>query len=234
MTNLILLGAGGHCKSTIEILETRQDIFCISGVLDADSKGDLLGYPILGNDDLIEEYAKDNQFLITVGSIKSTRIREKIVEKVISVGGKFATAISKIAIVSKRAEIGCGTVVFNNVNINSDCVIGEHCILNTSCNIEHDCKIGNFVHVSTGAMINGGCSIGSRCFIGSNSTIANSVSICDDVIIGAGSVVIKDITEPGTYVGNPVRKMEKDMNINKKFGGGYSSIVYSPFERRIA
>jgi len=33
------------------------------------------------------------------------------------------------------------------------------------------------------------------------------VSICDDVVIGAGAVVTKDITEPGTYVGNPTRKL---------------------------
>jgi len=26
-------------------------------------------------------------------------------------------------------------------------------------------------------------------------------------VIGAGSVVTKDITEPGTYAGNPARKM---------------------------
>jgi acetyltransferase-like isoleucine patch superfamily enzyme len=29
------------------------------------------------------------------------------------------------------------------------------------------------------------------------------------VVIGAGSVVTKNITEPGTYVGNPARKMKK-------------------------
>ena len=33
------------------------------------------------------------------------------------------------------------------------------------------------------------------------------VTVCDDVVIGAGSVVTKDITEPGTYVGNPARRL---------------------------
>ena len=62
--------------------------------------------------------------------------------------------------------------------------------------------------ISTGAMINGGCQIGNRCFVGSNSTIGQGVTVCDDVVIGAGAVVIKDITEPGTYVGNPCRKIK--------------------------
>lgn len=220
MQNLILLGAGGHCKSIIEILETMQDEYCITGILDVEASTDLCGYPILGNDDLIENLTKENQFLITVGSIKSTKIREKIAAKVSASGGGFATIISKNSIVSKRTKIGEGTVILHNATVNADVVIGEQCIINTAANIEHDCKIGDFVHVSTGAMINGACQIGNRCFVGSNSTIAQGVTVCNDVIIGAGSVVIKDIIEPGTYVGNPAKKVEIKMNIEKNLRGG--------------
>jgi acetyltransferase-like isoleucine patch superfamily enzyme len=47
--------------------------------------------------------------------------------------------------------------------------------------------------------------IGDRVSIGSNATVL-PVTICDDVVIGAGSVVTRDITEPGIYAGNPARK----------------------------
>jgi acetyltransferase-like isoleucine patch superfamily enzyme len=47
--------------------------------------------------------------------------------------------------------------------------------------------------------------IGNRVSIGSNATIL-PVNICDDVVIGAGSVVTRDITEPGIYAGNPARR----------------------------
>lgn len=46
--------------------------------------------------------------------------------------------------------------------------------------------------------------IGNNVSIGTNATIL-PVSICDNVVVGAGSVVTKDITEPGIYVGNPAR-----------------------------
>lgn len=49
--------------------------------------------------------------------------------------------------------------------------------------------------------------VGDRVYIGSNATIL-PVSICDDVVIGAGAVVTKDITQPGTYAGNPARRLE--------------------------
>ena len=44
--------------------------------------------------------------------------------------------------------------------------------------------------------------IGNNVSIGSNSTIL-PVTITDHVVIGAGSVVTKDILEPGIYAGNP-------------------------------
>lgn len=48
--------------------------------------------------------------------------------------------------------------------------------------------------------------IGNKVSIGSNATIL-PVSICDGVVIGAGSVVTRDISEPGIYAGNPCRKL---------------------------
>ena len=48
--------------------------------------------------------------------------------------------------------------------------------------------------------------IGDNVLIGSNATIL-PVDICSNVTIGAGAVVTKDITQPGTYVGNPARRV---------------------------
>lgn len=50
--------------------------------------------------------------------------------------------------------------------------------------------------------------IGNNVSVGSNATIL-PVSICDGVVIGAGSVVTRDISEPGIYAGNPCRKLRK-------------------------
>lgn len=46
--------------------------------------------------------------------------------------------------------------------------------------------------------------IGDYVSIGSNVTML-PISVCDRVVIGAGSVVTKDITKSGIYVGNPAR-----------------------------
>ena len=49
-------------------------------------------------------------------------------------------------------------------------------------------------------------SIGNKVSIGSNATIL-PVNIASNVVIGAGSVVTKDINEPGIYCGNPAKKL---------------------------
>jgi UDP-3-O-[3-hydroxymyristoyl] glucosamine N-acyltransferase len=74
--------------------------------------------------------------------------------------------------------------------------------------VGHDSIIGDFVTVSPGCHISGNVKIGDRVFIGTGAVILEKVSICDDVIIGAGAVVAKSITEPGTYVGVPVKKIK--------------------------
>ena len=49
--------------------------------------------------------------------------------------------------------------------------------------------------------------LGDNVVIGANSVIIGPVNICDNVIVGAMSLVNKDITEPGVYVGRPLRKI---------------------------
>lgn len=51
--------------------------------------------------------------------------------------------------------------------------------------------------------------IGKYCFVGAGVVIIPGIKICDEVIIGAGAVVVKDITEPGTYAGVPAKKITK-------------------------
>ena len=49
--------------------------------------------------------------------------------------------------------------------------------------------------------------IGNRVRLATGSIVLGDITICDDVLVGANSLVINDITEAGTYVGSPVRKI---------------------------
>src|SRR5438105_3061860 len=111
--SIILIGAGGHCKSCIDVIETTD--FKIYGILDAGTYGENhLKYPILGDDNLIEELIlKKCQFLISIGYIKSTDSRVRLYNKISQMNGQFAAVISSQAYVSKNSIIGQGTIIMH-------------------------------------------------------------------------------------------------------------------------
>jgi acetyltransferase-like isoleucine patch superfamily enzyme len=122
-------------------------------------------------------------------------------------------------------SIGEGTFVGPFVEIQRGAVIGKRCKIQSHAFVCDLVTIGDesvishgvmFINdlFSTGGPANGdrelwkSTTIGSHVSIGTNSTIL-PVSICDWVVIGAGSVVTKDITEPGIYAGNPARLLRR-------------------------
>lgn len=118
-------------------------------------------------------------------------------------------------------EIGDNTFIGPFVEIQKDVKIGKNCKVQSHSFICELVTIGDNTVIAHGVMFindlfaTGGpangdknlwksTTIGSNVSIGSNATIL-PVSICDNVVIGAGSVVTKNITESGIYVGNPAK-----------------------------
>ena len=107
--------------------------------------------------------------------------------------------------IQKNVSIGVRTRIQSHVFICELVTIGEDCFISHGAMFINDT-------FSIGGPARGDQTqwkethIGNRVSIGTNATIL-PVSICDDVVVGAGSVVTKDITEPGSYAGNPARKL---------------------------
>lgn len=49
--------------------------------------------------------------------------------------------------------------------------------------------------------------LGDNVVLGANTVVIGPVTVCSGVLVGAMSLVNRDITEPGVYVGTPVRKV---------------------------
>lgn len=119
--------------------------------------------------------------------------------------------------IGEQTFIGPFVEIQKEVTVGRRCRIQSHSFICELVDIGDDCVIAHgvmFINDAfrTGAPARGArelwerTRIGNRVYIGSNATIL-PVAICDDVVIGAGSVVTRDITEPGTYAGNPARKL---------------------------
>jgi UDP-3-O-[3-hydroxymyristoyl] glucosamine N-acyltransferase len=56
-------------------------------------------------------------------------------------------------------------------------------------------------------MITGKSTVGNNCVLNNRSTVTNRVTVVDDVELMAFANVVKDITEPGRYVGSSARRV---------------------------
>lgn len=188
MKNIYLIGAGGHCKSCIDVVESTQK-FHIKGLFDLkENKGKKIGaYEIIGADEDIKKYVSaENYFLLTMGQIKSPDVRIKTAMLLKDLGAQMATVISSRAYVSATAKIGAGTIVMHDALVNSYAVVGQNCILNTKCLIEHDAVVEDFCHISTGAVLNGNVHVQKNSFIGSLSVLKEGLNVPAHSVLGAG------------------------------------------------
>ncbi len=106
-------------------------------------------------------------------------------------------------------EIQKGVLVGARTKVQSHAFVCELVTIGDDCFVGHGVMFVNDVFASGGPAqgrreLWRHTSVGNRVAIGSNATLL-PVKICDDVVIGAGSVVTRDITEPGIYAGNPAR-----------------------------
>jgi len=130
-------------------------------------------------------------------------------------------------------ELRPHTIIGNRVYLDSgvktsgQCRIGDDVTLRYDSIIAKGCVIEDNVFISPQLMTEnvshkgdevGGAHIGTgewdystpyRVFIGTNVTLAAGIEICSGAIIGSKANVRKSILEPGVYVGNPARRLER-------------------------
>lgn len=199
MNRLIILGASGHGKVISDIAEKSgyADIVFLD---DNKNIKECAGYPVIGKIADAEQMSGDK--IVAIGN---PQIREQILNSI----SESITLIHPDAVISRRVEIGTGSVIMAGAIINSDTIIGKGTIINTSSSVDHDCKIADYCHISVGAHVAGTVQIGTRTWIGAGATVINNVKICSDCMIGAGAVIVGDINERGTYVGVPAKRIDK-------------------------
>lgn len=121
------------------------------------------------------------------------------------------TIISGSSEVSSFATVGKNVFVGNFAHVGPEVSIGDNTIINTAAIIEHEVKIGCHSHVGPNATISGRTQIGDRVFIGVGAVVKDSIRIGSDIVVGAGAVVVKDLLDPGVYIGCPA-KLEFSQN----------------------
>jgi len=206
LPELILIGAGGHARSCIDIIE-QQDQYRIAGLVGMvdELHTTNLGYPVIATDNDLPELVKNYRYaLITVGQIQSPDIRRHLFEKAERFGFLLPTIIAPSAYVSRHATLGAGTIVMHGAIVNAGARVGDNCIINNRVLIEHDSVVEDTCHISTGSILNGAAHVCSGSFIGSGSIIREGVNIGIGCIVGMGSCVRHNQVDYSRIAGNSI------------------------------
>lgn len=204
MKRLVIIGASGHGKVVADIA-MRIGYTDIVFLDDDQTIKECAGFSVVGK--VSDVVTMDGDKFVAIGNPKT---RERIQTELENCGANVVTLIHPNAVVSRRVEIGSGSVVMAGAVINSDAKIGRGTIINTCSSVDHDCVVKDYVHISVGAHLSGSCRIGKNSWIGIGAIVSNNRNVCGDCTIGAGAVVVKDISIPGVYIGVPAKIVGND------------------------
>jgi sugar O-acyltransferase (sialic acid O-acetyltransferase NeuD family) len=207
---ILLVGAGGHARSCIDVIE-EEGRFVVSGLVGtSDQVGtSVLGYSVVGADTDLSSLLRTHPYaLVTIGQIKTPDPRIQLFNFLLKHWCALPIVVSPRAHVSRHAVVESGTVVMHGAIVNAGASVGRNCILNSQSLVEHDSVIGDHCHIATGAAINSGVHIGTGTFIGSNVSVRQGVHIGDRCVIGMGMRVLTDCAS-GTQLPPPANHSSK-------------------------
>lgn len=201
MKDIVLIGAGGHAASCIDVIES-EGRFRIAGLVGMKSElyQRLCGYEVIATDDALRELAKEYRCaLITVGQIKSCESRLRLYHQACEAGFEMPVIVSPYARVSSHASVGSGSIIMYGAMVNANAKVGSNCIINSRALIEHDAEVGDHCHISTGAILNGNVRVGETSFIGSGTVTKHGIFIGAACLVGMASVIHHDLPDGTSY-----------------------------------
>lgn len=195
-----IIGAGGFAREVLSYIQETEH----------------LGYQILmfvdeeyynGQDDILPLSKFDPKKYEVVIAIGNPKDRFDMVQK-LPKNTKYFTYIHPTAqILNNNIQIGEGSIICPGVIMTTNIKLGKHSHLNLLTTIGHDCEIDSYFTTAPGVKISGNCKIYSIIYVGTNASIREKLSIHSLVTIGMNAAVVKDINEPGIYVGIPAKKL---------------------------
>jgi UDP-N-acetylbacillosamine N-acetyltransferase len=209
----IILGAGGHSRSLVALLQkccpnVTLEVWDIgeTNAVENNENEMILGC-VVKSMGVKWETALDKNAVYFL-ALGNNSLRSKCFDILIENGCEVPSIISTDSCVHKSAEVDHGVIIFDKVYLGPLVKVSSNCLVNTGAIIEHETFIGSHCQISPGAIVCGRVKIGNSVFIGAGATIIDNINIADNITIGMGGVVVHSLEKAGTYIGVPVRNNE--------------------------
>jgi len=203
---LVIVGASGHAREVLDVVEALNDVcptFRVLGVVaDGDAHdADALarrGVPLLGGVDHLADL--EAEVVIAIGS---SSVRATIDARLQAWGRSSPVLVHPSATIGADVDLAPGVVVAAGARITTNVRLGRHTHVNVNAVVSHDGCLGDHVTLSPGVLINGNVTIADRAFLGTGAVVTPGHHIGADARIGAGAVVVTDVPPAVTARGVP-------------------------------
>jgi sugar O-acyltransferase (sialic acid O-acetyltransferase NeuD family) len=208
---LLLIGAGGMARETIELIHAinREGArWEPIGVLDdnPDKRGtDVLGLPVLGPCAMATEVGEDVDLLACVASPDDPPRRARLVERLGVPDRRYATLVHPTAVIPDSARIGPGSILHAQVVLTADVTVGAHVAIMPQVVLTHDDRVGDFVTFGAGARVSGGVTIEPAAYIASGAMLRERITVGPGAVVGMGAVATRSVPAGEVWHGCPAR-----------------------------
>jgi sugar O-acyltransferase (sialic acid O-acetyltransferase NeuD family) len=211
-TPLLLVGAGGLARETLELIRAVNDVaptWRVVGILDDDPQrhGTLVhDIRVIGSSDAVHEYP-ETLVTVCVASPARPAGRLALARRLNLPAERFATLIHPLAVVPRSASIGPGSVLHATTVLTADVTLGAHVAVMPAVVLTHDDHVGDGVTFGAGARLAGGVTVEDAAYIGSGALVREHLRIGARAIIGMGAVVTSSVPAGEVWAGVPARPL---------------------------
>jgi sugar O-acyltransferase (sialic acid O-acetyltransferase NeuD family) len=205
-TPLVIVGAGGHGRETLDIVDAINAIeptFDFLGFCADDADDGLLGRRgarLLGGIAHLRDL--DVPYVLGIGT---SEVRRDLDRELTSYGQEATILQHARASVGSDLRFAPGVLLAAGARVTTNVTLGRHTHLNVNAVVSHDCEVADYVTLSPGVLVNGNASLGEGVFLGTGAVVLPGRSVGSWARIGAGAVVTEDVPPGCTAVGVPAR-----------------------------
>lgn len=211
--DIVIIGTGGFAKEVLWLIEENNKLsneWNIIGFIDKSygfESNSIHGYNIIGNDEWLLKYKKPINVVCGIGN---SSIRKQIVKRLESNNNIiFPNIISKDVLISNSVTRGRGCIICAGSILTVDIHLGDFVTINLDCTVGHDAVLKDYVTLYPSVNISGNVVVKAKTEIGTGTQIIQGLTIGEETIIGAGAVVIRDVPDYCTAVGNPAKVIKQ-------------------------
>jgi sugar O-acyltransferase (sialic acid O-acetyltransferase NeuD family) len=178
----------------------------ILGIADDDSRktgSRVLGIPVLDFSGGLVQLAGRIDFDAMALAIGDNYVRARKFDEIRDLGLDVINVIHPAAHVSRFAKLGQSVAILAGATINPGTIVENNVCVNTSASIDHDNYLGQNCHIFPNATLAGGVRIEEYAYVGSGAVITPNISVRKYAYVGAGAVVLEEVPEGVIVAGVP-------------------------------